>query len=98
MERALALLEEAPCLGDVHLHLLDGWSLEGFSRLLASEYRVGLGVVLEVLPPVERVASLPRRVLEAAWERGRGVLVRLAPWLLEHYDSLDRLVAETILF
>ena len=98
MERALQLIEELPCLADAHLHLLDGWSLDSFSRLLRSEYNVGLGVVVEVQPPVERVASLPRRVLDRAWDASVGVIERLAPWLLEHYDSVDRLFAETILF
>ncbi len=97
LERALQLLEELPCIGDAHVHLVEGQSLQGLAYELA-EYRVGLAQVMEIRAPVRRVASLPRGLLERAWEASKSILEKLAPWLLEHYGDPGRLHAETIIF
>jgi len=97
MEKALEALEELPCIADAHVHLVDGETLEALAYRLA-EYRVGLAQVMEVRPPVARIASLPRGLLEEAWRASERVLRHLAPWLLEHYEGPGRLHAETIMF
>jgi len=98
LEKALQALEELPCIGDAHVHLLAGRGLAELAYELAAEYRVGLAQVMEIRPPVQRVAELPRGLLERVWEASRPVLMRLAPWLLEHYGDPGRLHAETLLF
>jgi hypothetical protein len=98
LEKALRLLEQLPCIGDAHVHLVAGETLEVLARELAAEYRVGLAQVMEIRPPVSRVAGLPRELLARAWEAAEPVLGRLAPWLLEHYGGPGRLHAETLLF
>lgn len=98
LEKALTLLEELPCIADAHVHLTEGQTLPGLGHELAAEYRVGLAQVMEIRPPVGRVARLPRGLLERVWEASTPVLERLAPWLLEHYGDPGRLHAETLLF
>ncbi len=98
MEKAMQLLEELPCLGDVHLHLLRGQDLDALAHELMDGYRVGLGVVLEVRPPFRRIAELPRSLVEKAWSLGEPVLKRIAPWLLEHYGDAGRMHVETMVF
>ena len=98
MEKALQLLEQLPCIGDAHVHLVAGQSLEGLAHELHAEYRVGLAQVMEIRAPVGRIAGLGRDLLERAWRAAEPVLSRLAPWLLEHYGGPGRLHAETILF
>ncbi|KSW11551.1 hypothetical protein CF15_01570 [Pyrodictium occultum] len=97
LEKALQLIEEVPCIADAHVHLVDNRSPWELALELAG-YRVSLAQVMEIRPPAELVAARSQRVLARAWRAAEPVLRRLAPWLLEHYETPDRLLAETLIF
>lgn len=97
LEKALELLEELPCVADAHVHLIDGRSPWELALELAG-YRVSLAQVMEIRPPVDLVVRKSQGVLPRAWSMSRPVLEKLAPWLLEHYESPGRLLAETLVF
>ncbi|RUM47195.1 MAG: hypothetical protein DSY37_03315 [Hyperthermus sp.] len=73
-------------------------SIEVLGHEIASEFRVGLAQVMEIIPPLERVAKISRKIIEEAWAKGEPIIRRFAPWLLEHYESPARMHVETVLF
>ncbi|ALL00316.1 hypothetical protein Pyrde_0266 [Pyrodictium delaneyi] len=97
LDKALQLLEELPCIADAHVHLLDRRSPWELALELAG-YRVSLAQVIEIRPPIQLVSEKASRLLPRAWKLSHPVLEKLAPWLLEHYESPSRLLTETVMF